>query len=215
MVKTWQVLLVASLGVMLGLDCGSSDRQLHRGAPATITFHIVDSYGTPVKYRVETFHDVENPTLELAGQFEGLSFKNAVQGKIYEFRLAPLPQSKEFPAFKERIIAGEASTLAFFAVPESVYLPDSVAPYPVTQFTIKPMPHGADSMWVTVRAAFLPQVYDLGPETVRVSPDGTFALHGLHGGRYVVTLCRDNKVVGLTSVDIPLLGPPKSLIVTF
>src|SRR5258708_33250147 len=119
MLKRGNTLNVATLmlmifGVSIGLQ--STRGQLKLGGPASITIHIVDSYGKPVKYKVEHCHAIDQPNVELAGQFQGLTFKGAVQGKTYEFRLVPLPQGKEFPAFKQQITVGEASTLAVYAV---------------------------------------------------------------------------------------------------
>ena len=185
--------------------------QLKRGEPATITMHIVDSYGKPVGYKVERFHDVEKPEIELAGQFEGLIFKHAIQGKTYEFRLAPLPETKGFPAFNERITVGEAQTFAFFAVPESIFLPDSTDPYPITRMLIKPAPATHAATWAIVRPAFLPQVYDPGTEAAPVDREGNFTLHGLHGGRFIITVCQDNDIIGVAIVDIPYVASPKPL----
>lgn len=208
MLKNKQVLRATALLFLFGAAGG---QQFHwGGTPATVTLHIVDTYGAPVKYRVESFHDVDKPEVELARQFEGLTFRGAFTGKTYEFRAIPIPQSKEFPAFKERITVGETSTFALFAVPENLHVPDMI-PYPVTRLTIKPMPADNRPTWAVVRATFLPQVYDLGGETVAVDRQGSFTLHGLHGGRYTVTVCQDDKILGLAFVDIPLLGPSQPI----
>jgi hypothetical protein len=172
----------------------------------------VDTYGRPVDYRIESLHEVGRPNEELVGQIQGLVFRGAFQGKTYEFRAAPLPQRREFPAFKEKILVGEASKFALFVVPESIYLPDSAGPYPITRLVLKPAPPtAAGATWATVQPTFVPQIYDPGTETVAVSSDGMFTLHGLHGGRYTITICRDEGILGTALVDIPLLGPPNPI----
>jgi hypothetical protein len=204
MTGIWQVLQI--LGFLMIFQVAPGQKIDWGGVPATVTLHIIDTYCTPIKYKVETFHDVEDPGTELAGKFDGLTFKGATTFKTYEFRLVPLPQPRVFPAFKQRITVLETHTFALFAVPETIVIPDMDL-YPVTRLILRPAPVGKWPIWVTVRALFLPQVDDLGSETVAVDPGGSFVLHGLHGGRYVVTVCQDDKVLGTAVVDLPLLGP--------
>jgi hypothetical protein len=206
---------IFQLAMLVGLlSCGSSIKKnvsgqkvTWGGEPATVTFHIIDTYGKPVKYRVESFRDIEQPNIELAGQFQGLTFRGAFTGKTYEFRLAPSPETKKFSAFKEQIIVGEPSTFALFALDEESLIPDMM-PFPVTHMVLKPAP-AADGgpVWATARPAFLPRVYDLGSETVAVDSQGRFNLHGLHGARYVIAICRDGETPKLALVDIPTLSP--------
>jgi hypothetical protein len=181
--------------------------ELPNGGPATIVLHIVDTYGNPVKYRVESFHDVRKPNVDLARKFKGLTFREAVRWKTYEFRLVPAPQDKVFLPFKERVFVGEPLTFAVFAVRESVFVPDSSEPWPVTKLILKSAPRSGGPIWVAVRPAFLPLIDDTGTETETVGQDGTVTLHGLHGGRYIVTVCQDGRTPRLALVDLPVLGP--------
>ena len=120
--RTPKMLHVAACLVILlvGLEIGlqSSQTQLPFGAPATVTLRVVDSYGKPLEYKVESFRAKDQPNVNLAAQFEGLAFKHAVQGKIYEVRLAPVHPAIQYPPFTQLIAVGEPSTLAIFSVPK-------------------------------------------------------------------------------------------------
>jgi hypothetical protein len=211
--KTSYVLVLASVLIVPGITLERQYKglELPGGGPATVTLHVIDTYGNPLKYKVKSCHDVNKPEIDLAGQFEGLTFKHAVRWKTYEVKLAPLAEGKQFRAFKEQVFVGDTSTFAVFAIAETIYLPDSVTPWPVTRLLVKPAPSGNGRNWAIVRPAFLPQVDDPGTETALVNPDGAIILHGLHGGRYLITIAQDNTNPKVALVDIPLLGPPNPI----
>jgi hypothetical protein len=181
------------------------------GAPATVSLRVVDSYGKTLEYKVENFHSHDQPGINLAGQFEGLVFKHAVQGKMYDFRLAPVHENREYQSFTQSIAVGESFVFAVFSVPKTILEPDRDVPWPVTRFVIKPAPHGND-VWVNVRAAYAPDIsgIDTG-ETAYVSEGGTFHLHGTHGGLYIVTVYQGSRILKLVIVDIPQFAPKKPI----
>ena len=203
---------LAVFGIAQGLY--SQGVQQRADADAIITFHIVDSYGKPLSYKVESFHEIGKSKLELAGQFQGLTFKGAVQGKVYEARLVPLKDPQKFSTFTRYIPIGQAYTFVVFAVREFYYEGDSITPHPATRFVIKPVPSGDLPAWVTVSPAFAPEVRERGIESVPLEPNGAFTLHGTHGGTYLVSLCQGTKVTKTAVVDIPLIGPEKPLEIT-
>jgi len=201
--------LIILVGFEMGL--GSSRAQLQLGARATVTLQVVDSYGRPLEYKVETCFAKDQPNVNLATQFEGLAFHHAVQGKIYEFRLVPVRPSVEYPAFKQLIAVGEASTLAVFSVPKPVLIADMGTPWPATKFAIRPAPKTKD-VWVNVRPAFGPDISGTDTsETSAIDMDGSFKLHGTHGGLYVVTVYQANRIRKLAIVDIPQFAPPEPI----
>lgn len=204
------VLLLLALGAAMQ----QGRAQFQFGVPATVTLRVIDSYGKPLEYKVESFHATDRPDENLAPQFDGLTFKHALSGKIYEARLAPVYQDIEHPAFKQLVAVGESYTLAVFCVPKAVLLPDLSTPWPVTKLVIKPVPRGKD-MWVNVRPAFGPDISgnDIS-ETVTVSSEGTFNLHGTHGGLYVVSLYEGSRVPRLGVVEIPQFAPSNPINVT-
>lgn len=199
--------------VLLGFRLGhqSTQAQLQIGSPATVTLRVMDSYGNSLDYKVESFFAKDQPNVNLAAQFEGLTFKHAVQGKMYEFRLVPVVPSKERPAFRQWVTVGEPITLAVFSVPKAVLLPDTDNPWPVTRLIIKPAP-GGESVWVNARPAFGPDISGIDTsETAAVSREGAFNLHGTHGGLYVVTIYKGSKILKLAIVDIPQFAPPEPI----
>src|SRR5258707_57273 len=212
MPKIGKVLRVAAfLLILLGLKVGPSRAQLQIGAPATVTLRVVDSYGKFLEYKVESFYAKDQPNVNLAAQFEGLTFKHAVQVKMYELRLASVSHGMEYPAFKQFIAVGEASTLAVFSVPKAVLLPDRDTPWPVTKFVIKPVPRGED-VWVNARPAYAPDISGTDTsETAGVTQDGTFNLHGSHGGLYIVAIYQGSRILKLDIVDIPQFAPSKPI----
>jgi hypothetical protein len=208
--KTGKVLrLTSCLLIALGLNAGlqRSRAQLQMGAPATVTLRVVDSYGKPLDYKVESFIAKDEPNVNLAAQFEGLTFRHAAQGKMYEFRLAPVTGGLEYPAFRQWIAVGEATTLAVFSVPKAVLLPDQNTPWPVTKLVIEPAPQGQD-VWVNVRPAFAPDISGTDTsEIASVNKDGTFNLHGTHGGLYLLTVVQGSRILKVTVIDIPQFAP--------
>jgi hypothetical protein len=216
MFKNFKTTLLCFWLVVLGIALGLHSQGVRRDTPATIAFHIVDSYGKPVSYKVESFHELGKSKLELAGKFQGLTFKGAVQGQMYEVRLAPLKDPQKFPSFTRYIPVGQqAYIFLVFAVRESSgFEDDRLTPHPATRFVIKPAPSGDLPAWVTVSPAFAPEVPERGIESVPLEPSGTFTLHGTHGGTYIVSLCQGTKVTKTTVVDIPLIGPEELLEIT-
>jgi hypothetical protein len=206
MINKWAVGPLVALLLML-TDAQDRIPEMPGGGPATLVLHIVDSFGNPVEYSVESFHNVNKPAVELAGQFQGLTFKGAVRLATYEFRLVPRSTPKQFPAFTGQVFVGEPLTFAVFSVPGSGYLPDGDRPWPRTSFVVSPAPRGNGPVWATVRPAFVPEAYDSGFQTAIVSRDGAFSLPGLHGGRYIITVAQDSQIPKLAVVDIPLLAP--------
>jgi hypothetical protein len=205
--------VIVYLLVLLGWETGSlfSHAQLKAGAPATVTLRVVDSYGKPLEYKVEDFHAKDQPDANLAGQFEGLTFKHAVQGKIYEFRLAPVSPGAEHPAFRQSVAVGESSTLAVFSVPKAILSPDRDTPWPVTKLVIRPAPHSED-LWVNARPAYASDISGMDTsETASVNPDGSFKLHGTHGGLYVITIYKGSTILKLAIMDIPQFAPAKPI----
>lgn len=197
--------IIILLGVKTALQPGRAQSQ--SGVAAVVTLRVVDSYGKLLEYKVENFHTKDQPTVNLAAQFEGLTFKHAVQGKIYDFRLVPVTQEVEHPPVIQSIAVADSSTLAVFSVPKAVLVPDMDSPWPVTKLKIKPAPHGGDT-WVNVRPAFIPDISGVDTsETAVINKDGTFNLHGTHGGLYIVTLYQGSRVPKLALVDIPQFAP--------
>lgn len=208
--RTTPVLLIL-VGLKTGLPHGQA--QLRARAPATVTLRVLDSYGKPLEYKVESFHAKDQPNLDLAAQFEGLTFRQAVQGEWYEFRLAPVSAGREYPAFRRSIAipVGEALTLAVFSVPKAILEPDRGGPWPVTRLVIQPVPRGED-IWVNVRPAYGPDISGTDTsETAVVNEDGAFNLHGTHGGLYVVTIYQGGTILQWTAVEIPQFAPSKPI----
>jgi hypothetical protein len=171
----------------------------------------VDSYGRPLEYKVETFHARDTPNVNLASQFEGLTFRHATQGKIYDFRLVPSRQEIEHPAFSQSVAVGGPSTLAVFCNPKAVLLPDRDNPWPMTKVAIRPAPRG-EGVWVNVRPAYGPDISGTDiSETASVDRDGVFNLHGTHGGLYVVTIYQGSKILKMAVVDIPQFAPSEPI----
>ena len=63
-------------------------------------------------------------------------------------------------------------------------------------------------MWVNVRPAYGPDISGTDTsETAAVNGDGSFSLHGTHGGLYVVTIYQGSRILKLAVVDIPQFAP--------
>lgn len=209
MIRLW--IWLAIIAVTLG---SHSQARRPAGRPAIVTFHIVDSYGKPIPYKVESFHEIDKGGLELAEKFQGLTLKGAEQGKIYGVRLVPLINPQKFLAFTKYIPIGEDYVFIVFAVRESLDLDDRIGPSSVTRFVIKPAPTGDVPAWVTITPAFAPEVNGGGIEATAIDRKGQFTLYGPHGGTYIVSLCQGTKVTKLAVVDIPFIGPENPIEIT-
>jgi hypothetical protein len=160
---------------------------------------------------VESFYAKDQPDINLAAQFEGLIFKHAVQGKMYELRLVPVSQGTYDPPVRQIIGVAEPSTLVVFSVPNPDLGSRSEGVLPATKFVIKPRPR-AEDVWVNVRPAYGPSFSGTDvSETAAVNQDGTFNLHGTHGGLYIATIYQGSRIIKLAIVDIPQFAPPKPI----
>ena len=174
---------------------------------ATVTLLLLDSYGVPVDFKIDSFRDVKSG-IELAGRFKGRTLTEVLLGRSYLCRLSPLPPEKRFMRIEQTILVTNENMVVPL-VTETGALP-STGPPSRTKFVIRPSPVLDDKLvWVSVRPAFGagPAFMRAEPEATVINRDGTFFLDGIHGGRYVITILRGGKIVKLVSMEIPLLGP--------
>jgi len=213
MPTTGKILRVAALLLILsGLTALYPSRaQMQTGAPATVTLRVLDSYGKPLDYKVESFYAIGQPDVNLAAKFEGLTFKRAVQGNIYELRLVAASPGTHYPRIHQMIGVAEPSTLVVFSVPKPDLSGASEGLLPATTLVIQPMPR-AEDVWANVRPAYGPSFSGTDTsETAVVNKDGTFHLHGTHGGLYIATIYQGSKIIRLAIVDIPQFAPEKAI----
>jgi hypothetical protein len=175
--------------------------------PAKITLLVLDPYGTPLDYKIESFRDASSG-VELAGQFKGGILDKVLLTRTYICRVSPQPPEKQLMRI-ERTIKINNEDMVVTLVAEDGALPSLVGA-PRTNFRIRPSPVIDDQLtWASVRPAFGPGPAFIKeePETTVIRRDGTFSLIGIHGGRYLVTIFRAGKILKLVSLVIPLIGP--------
>jgi hypothetical protein len=170
--------------------------------PATLFFHILDSEGSPVDYKVASLTLIGQPDVELAAKVKDMVFDAAVLGGTYECVIAPVKAGSGFTQ-SAKVTVTSLRTVAVI----SVYFDalDFVGGALNTFFVVKPSPVINNELtWVAVRPAFSTDIQPV--ESAIIDRNGRFTLDGLHGGAFLVTFYRGSKILATKVMEIPRVG---------
>jgi hypothetical protein len=156
-----------------------------------IKFHVVDSYGKPIRCTVRRFTARGNGSRDSATLFSGLDGANLEPG-AYDYEIVPEAPYRDVvrgfvilqrpSTWITRVVWESAGDFAFTEVPG----------------TVRPYSPGKEPTWVRTIS-----VYDGGGPESKISDDGTFMLPVLRG-KYLVLVCRGSEILYNQIYEFPL-----------
>ena len=167
-----------------------------------VTMKVLDSYGVPFPYKIDSFYDAANPSLKLPVQIRDLVISGVPYGS-YHLKMSAKIMPTAYPVIEAGFLVIDPIVLKVFTVSSSGRVENEGIPDPVKGRMTPASAIDSKTMWISATPAITPIEDQSHYETAPLRADGSFVLREVCAGLYRITVLKEGVILKSVVISFP------------